>query len=111
MKNMKKKASVNGKQFLIWMVALIVGGILGTFGIRWLNDFFNFIASVYTRLFQFLAVPTIALAVTTTLAQLGAKKNTGRIFLHTIVYTSLTTAAAALIGLLFFKPDCTLPNM
>lgn len=103
MNNTKKKATVNGKQFLIWMLALIVGGILGTIGIQWLNDFFDFTASVYTRLFQFLAVPTIALAVTTTLAQLGAKKNTGRIFLHTIVYTSLTTAAAALIGLLFFK--------
>ncbi|MGN0845583.1 MAG: cation:dicarboxylate symporter family transporter, partial [Kiritimatiellia bacterium] len=103
MNDIKKKATVNGKQFLIWMLALIVGGILGTLGIQWLNDFFDFTASVYTRLFQFLAVPTIALAVTTTLAQLGAKKNTGRIFLHTIVYTSLTTAAAALIGLLFFK--------
>lgn len=56
------------------MAALVLGGILGTLNIGWLNDFFNFIASVYTRLFQFVAVPTIALAVTTTLALLGTRK-------------------------------------
>lgn len=103
MKDNTKNAGLNGRQFMLWMAALAAGGILGTLGIPWLNDFFNFTASVYTRLFQFVAVPTIALAVTTTLALLGARKNTGRIFLHTIVYTLLTTAAAALVGLLLFK--------
>ena len=103
MKENKSKSGFNGRQFAIWMTALVLGGILGTLGIGRLNDFFNFIAAVYTRLFQFVAVPTIALAVTTTLALLGARKNTGRIFLHTIIYTLLTTAAAALAGLLLFK--------
>ena len=84
MKDSKKRAGFNGKQFAIWLLALVLGGILGTLNIGWLNEFFNFIASVYTRLFQFVSVPTIALAVTTTLALLGARKNTGRIFLHTI---------------------------
>ena len=99
----EKKNGLNGRQFALWMTALAAGGILGTLDLGWLNDFFNFTASVYTRLFQFVAVPTIALAVTTTLAELGARKNTGRIFLHTILYTLLTTAAAALVGLLLFQ--------
>ena len=103
MEENRQKNGWNGRQFTLWMSALILGAVLGTLGIHWLNDFFNFLASVYTRLFQFVAVPTIALAVTTTLAQLGARKNTGRIFLHTILYTLLTTAAAALVGLLLFK--------
>lgn len=103
MEEIKKQNGLNGRQFALWMTALVLGGFLGTLGIGRLNDFFNFIASVYTRLFQFAAVPTIALAVTTTLAQLGARKNTGRIFLHTILYTLLTTAAAALAGLLLFS--------
>ena len=103
MEEEKKKTGFNGRQFALWMAALVLGGILGALGIGWLNDFFNFIASAYTRLFQFVAVPTIALAVTTTLALLGARKNTGRIFLHTILYTLLTTGAAALVGLLLFK--------
>ncbi|WP_294436435.1 dicarboxylate/amino acid:cation symporter [uncultured Victivallis sp.] len=103
MKDIGTKPGFNGRQLALWITALVLGGILGTLGCGWLNEFFNFIASVYTRLFQFVAVPTIALAVTTTLALLGARKNTGRIFLHTISYTLLTTAAAALAGLLLYK--------
>lgn len=98
-----KKNTFNIKQFTIWAAALVIGGILGSLGCHWLNDFFNFIAAVYTRLFKFLAVPTIALAIMTTLALLGAKKNTGKIFLHTITYTLLTTFAASIVGALLFK--------
>ena len=101
-----KKTNTNGfnvKQFTIWLAALIIGGILGTLGLTWLNDFFNFIAAIYTRLFKFLAVPTIALAIMTTLALLGAKKNTGRIFLHTVTYTLLTTLAASVVGAILYK--------
>ena len=60
MKDSKKRAGFNGKQFAIWLLALVLGGILGTLNIGWLNEFFNFIASVYTRLFQFVSVPTMA---------------------------------------------------
>lgn len=98
-----KKPGFNGKQFVIWMSALVLGGVLGTLGLAWLNNFFDFIATVYTRLFQFVAVPTIALTILTTLASLGAKKGTGRIFLHTIVYTLLTTIAASVIGVILYK--------
>ncbi len=100
------------KNVIVWIMALVVGAILGCFEIEWLNGLFDFIASVYTRLFQFVAVPTIALAVITTLATLGTKKNAGRIFAHTITYTLLTTVAAALIGLALFvvvSPE-TLPQ-
>jgi Na+/H+-dicarboxylate symporter len=85
------------------MAALILGAILGACGIARLNTFFDFIAAIYTRLFKFAAVPTIALAITTTLASLGARRNAGRIFLHTIVYTLLTTVAAAGVGALLYK--------
>ena len=59
------------QQLVLWIGALIVGAVLGIFGISWLDSLMNFIATVYTRLFQLLAVPTIALAVITTLASLG----------------------------------------
>ncbi len=90
------------RQFALWIGALILGGILGTLGIQPLNELFNFVATVFTRLFQFVAVPTIALAVITTLSALGAQENTGRIFGHAVTYTLLTTFAAAGIGLLLF---------
>ena len=89
-------------QFILWMGALVVGAILGYMGIKPLNELFNFIATVYTRLFQFIAVPTIALAVITTLAALGSKKETGQIFAHAVVYTFLTTVCAAGIGLAIY---------
>ena len=98
-----KKSGFNGKQFAIWMAALIIGAVLGCCGFARLNEFFDFIARIYTRLFQFIAVPTIALAIMTTLASLGAKRDTGKIFLHTIAYTLLTTLAASLVGLLLYK--------
>ena len=91
------------RQVIIWTAALVLGAILGSLGLAKLNEFFDFVAGAYTRLFQFVAVPTIALAVTTTLASLGARKDTGRIFLHTITYTLLTTIAAALVGLVLFR--------
>jgi Na+/H+-dicarboxylate symporter len=70
--------------------------------IEWLNALFNFIASSFTRLFQFVAVPTIALAVITTLASLGTKNNAGKIFAHTLTYTLLTTVSAAAVGLVLY---------
>ncbi|WP_276839332.1 dicarboxylate/amino acid:cation symporter [Anaerovibrio lipolyticus] len=105
-KQTDQKAQI--KQMILWFSALIVGGALGWLNIPVLNDLFNFVATVFTRLFQFVAVPTIALAVITTLATLGTKKETGRIFGHAVVYTMLTTIAAAAVGLalyIFIAPE------
>ena len=90
------------RQLILWFGALILGAILGYLGIGPLNELFNFIATVFTRLFQFIAVPTIALAVITTLSALGAKQETGRIFAHALTYTLLTTISAAAIGLVLY---------
>ena len=90
------------KQLLIWISALVIGAFAGCLGLSKLNNLFNFLANIYTRLFQFVAIPTIALAVITTLSKLGAKKSTGQIFAHTAFYTLLTTFCAAFIGLLLY---------
>ena len=91
------------KQLALWIGALILGAILGTLGIEVLNGMMNFVATVYTRLFQLLAVPTIVLAVITTLSSLGNQADTGKIFRHAIVYTLLTTIAAAAVGLVLYN--------
>ena len=49
----------------------MVGAVLGVLGLGWLNATADFIAAIYTRLFQLLAVPTIVLAVITTFATFG----------------------------------------
>ncbi len=90
------------KNIILWIGALIGGAILGLFDVAWLHSLVDFVATVYTRLFQFVAVPTIALAVITTLTQLGGDASTGRIFRRTLTFTLLTTFVSALVGLGLF---------
>ena len=89
------------KKTILWIAALVVGAILGLLGLDWLNSLMDFVATVYTRLFQLLAVPTIVLAVITTFATFGSK-GSGKIFGRTLIYTLLTTFAAAAIGALLY---------
>ena len=87
------------KQLIWWIGALVLGAVLGLLRVSWIDAACTFIATVYTRLFQFLAVPTVALAITTTLISFGKQRSTRKIFSHTITYTLLTTFVAALVGL------------
>ena len=89
------------KRTLIWIGALVVGALLGFLGLNWLDVVMNLVATVYTRLFQLLAVPTIVLAVITTFATFGSK-GAKRIFGHTLTYTLLTTIAAAAVGAVLY---------
>ena len=89
------------KKTIIWIAALVVGAILELLGIAWLNEVMNFVATIYTRLFQLLAVPTIVLAVITTFATFGSN-GSGRIFGRTLTYTLLTTFAAAAVGAVLY---------
>ena len=86
---------------LLWIMALLVGAVLGLLGIEWLDQLMTFIAQVYTRLFQLLAVPTIVLAVISTFATFGSR-GSGKIFGTTLVYTLLTTFAAAVVGAVLY---------
>lgn len=89
-------------QIWIWLGALVVGVAIGMLGIGWVDSVMTFIATVYTRLFRLLAVPTIVLAVITTLASLGGSKEMGRMFRTALTYTLLTTAFAAAVGLVYY---------
>lgn len=33
------KTGFNGRQFALWIAALVLGGVLGTLGCGWLNEF------------------------------------------------------------------------
>lgn len=111
MNNNTNTRSFQGRQLAVWVGALVVGAVLGWLRFEWLGGVFDFIATAYTRLFQFVAVPTIALAIITTLMTLSrssggeGEHRTGGvlgIFLHTITYTLLTTLAAAAVGLVLY---------
>lgn len=102
-KEMAQHSCAESQNFWLWLGALVIGTVLGMLGVGWIDSVTNFVATIYTRLFQFVAIPTIALAVTTTLARFGTQKDTGRIFRHTLTYTLLTTAAAAAVGMLLYR--------
>ena len=89
-------------QAIIWTVALVVGAALGALGIAPLNDFMDFVASAYTRAFQFVAVPTVALAILTAMASLGEGNAMGKVFAKTFACTVFTSFVAALVGLGLF---------
>lgn len=96
------KPSFSRTQFFIWLGVLIGGAILGLLRVDTIDKVANVVATIYTRLFQMLAVPTIALAVVTTLASFGNDKSMGKIFGRAVSYTLTTTFAAALVGVIYF---------
>lgn len=100
--NTKADAVAQRHRMLLWTGALVVGVLIGLLRCDVADGLMDFIATVYTRLFRLLAVPTIALAVITTLAAFGRQRDTGRIFRRTIVYTLLTTVAASAVGLVLY---------
>ena len=95
----KRKRTITA---VLYVGALILGAILGFIGNDELNLVLNFIATVFTRLFSFIAVPVIAVSLINTLARLNHGSNGGTIFSHTIFYTLLTTIVAAAVGLSLF---------
>ncbi len=50
-----KQTKASTYQPILWIVALVVGAIMGLLGLDWFNGLINFVATVYIRLFQLLA--------------------------------------------------------
>lgn len=96
------RLSSETKQLVLWLSALMIGALLGLIHNAVLHDVTDFVATVYIRLFQLLAVPTICLAIINTMISFGQQRDTGKIFRHTLTYTLLTTFAAAAVGLILY---------
>ncbi|WP_031492743.1 dicarboxylate/amino acid:cation symporter [Succinivibrio dextrinosolvens] len=100
-------AKVSGKgralTAVFYIGALIIGALIGFAGNTDVNAVMDFIATVFTRLFSFIAVPIIAVSLISTLANLSRNSKGGTIFIHTIFYTLLTTILAAVLGAVLFS--------
>lgn len=90
------------KTIIFYAACIILGFVFGLADSTFLHQLMNFIATVFTRLFSFIAVPIIALSLITTLAKLGRGSKSGLIFGHTIFYTLLTTIVAASVAAALF---------
>ena len=49
---LRQRKGGQAKQMILWFAALIVGAILGWMQVPALNELFNFVATVFTRLFS-----------------------------------------------------------
>ncbi len=90
--------TARNRQALVWVSALLLGAGVGLLNVEGINQTMTVIAKIYTRLFQLLAIPTIAIAVTATMMKMGEEKDMGKMFMRTIRYTLLTTLLAAVVG-------------
>ena len=89
-------------QFVLWIGAMVLGGVLGAINVEWINSIVFFIATAFTRMFQFITIPTIAMSIITTLATIGETMSAGRTFWRTSVYTLLTTFLAAIVAAILY---------
>lgn len=90
------------RKAIFYLTGLILGAIIGLINNQDVNELMHFIATVFTRLFSFIAIPVIALSIINTLSRLRKGSHGGRIFLHTIFYTLFTTILAAIIAAILF---------
>ena len=89
-----KKKKARTRTAILYGAGLVLGAALGFIENSTFVETMDFIALVFTRLFKFIAIPVIALALITTLAKLGKGSNSGAIFGHAVFYTLLTTILA-----------------
>ncbi|MCR5084407.1 MAG: dicarboxylate/amino acid:cation symporter [Succinivibrionaceae bacterium] len=87
---------------IYYIAALALGTLLGLVANEEIYGAATFIGTIFTRLFSFVAVPVIALALVSTLAKLGTSRKSGAIFGHTIFYTLLTTVISAVVALTLY---------
>ena len=85
-----------------YIVALLLGTVLGLLGLATINNIVDFVATAFTRMFSFLAVPVIALSLINTLSSLNRGDSGKLIFRYTIFYTLLTTILAACVAAALF---------
>ena len=88
---------------LLYLVAAVLGVANGLWGGPAGHTAADFISTLFIRLFKFVAVPIIAVSVISTLANLTASGNSGRLFKHTIFYTLLTTVLAATLAAVLYE--------
>ena len=50
----------SNKQTLIWVGALVLGVVLGLLNVEMINSTMTVLAQIFARLFQLIAIPTIA---------------------------------------------------
>lgn len=90
-----QQSGISGRMLAIfYLIAIVLGIVNGIWGSSATQSFADFIATMFIRLFKFVAIPIIAVSIISTLSSISKSRSSGRIFRHTIFYTLFTTILA-----------------
>ena len=91
-----QQSGISGRMLAIfYLIAIVLGIVNGIWGSSATQSFADFIATMFIRLFKFVAIPIIAVSIISTLSSISKSRSSGRIFRHTSFYTRFTTILAA----------------
>ncbi len=88
-------------QLLHWqiLIAMLLGTIVGLVGGVKVVPWFAWLGTLFIRLLRMIIVPLVVTSIVTGVASVGAGRSLGRLFSKTMGYYLLTSALAALAGL------------
>ena len=99
-----QQSGISGRMLAIfYLIAIVLGIVNGIWGSSATQSFADFIATMFIRLFKFVAIPIIAVSIISTLSSISKSRSSGRIFRHTIFYTLFTTMLAATLAALLYE--------
>lgn len=99
-----QQSGISGRMLAIfYLIAIVLGIVNGIWGSSTTQSFADFIATMFIRLFKFVAIPIIAVSIISTLSSISKSRSSGRIFRHTIFYTLFTTILAATLAALLYE--------
>ena len=99
-----QQSGISGRMLAIfYLIAIVLGIVNGIWGSSATQSFADFIATMFIRLFKFVAIPIIAVSIISTLSSISKSRRSGRIFRHTIFYTLFTTILAAPLAALLYE--------
>lgn len=99
-----QQSGISGRMLAIfYLIAIVLGIVNGIWGSSATQSFADFIATMFIRLFKFVAIPIIAVSIISTLSSISKSRSSGRIFRHTIFYTLFTTILAATLAALLYE--------
>ena len=99
-----QQSGISGRMLAIfYLIAIVLGIVNGVWGSSATQSFADFIATMFIRLFKFVAIQIIAVSIISTLSSISKSRSSGRIFRHTIFYTLFTTILAATLAALLYE--------
>lgn len=99
-----QQSGISGRMLAIfYLIAIVLGIVNGVWGSSATQSFADFIATMFIRLFKFVATPIIAVSIISTLSSISKSSSSGRIFRHTIFYTLFTTILAATLAAILYE--------